>query len=74
MIRNAENGEYDDMDDDDDDDDDPEQKTDPVNQMDLKKYLTEFVRNIVQLPCYSTFSQHHTPAEKTALATLGFSV
>lgn len=51
--------------------DDPDIIGDPVYQVDLKASLTQFLQSLSQLPCYSTFSQHHNSQEVQALRTIG---
>lgn len=54
-----------------DDDDDPDAVADPIYQVDLRVYLSQFLHSLSQLPCYSSFSQHQTPQERQVLVTAG---
>ncbi|KAK7915627.1 hypothetical protein WMY93_011388 [Mugilogobius chulae] len=42
----------------DDEEDDPDALKDPINQIDLQAYLTDFLTQFAQQPCYSMFSGH----------------
>ncbi|XP_064607438.1 importin-9-like [Liolophura sinensis] len=53
------------------DEDDPDALNDPIFQIDLQAYLTEFLQSLSQLPCYSMFSAHHTETERQVLQTIG---
>ena len=55
-------------------DDDPDALSDPLYQVDLQTYLTEFIQSLAQLPCYASFSQHHNQSERQVLAMIGINV
>lgn len=57
-----------------DEEDDPDAIASPLYDINLQVYLTEFLQSFSQQPCYTMFSQHHTPQEKQVLATIGISV
>jgi len=40
----------------------------------LQAYLTDFLRSFSTLPYYTTFSQHHTDAERQILCVVGIPV
>ncbi|KAH3881360.1 importin-9-like isoform X2 [Dreissena polymorpha] len=50
--------------------DDPDALTDPVNQVNLLPYLTEFLQSLSQQPYYTTFAAHHTENEKLVLRSI----
>jgi hypothetical protein len=56
---------------DDDDEDDPDAVNDPIYQVNLQAYLTEFLQSFSQQPCYSVFSAHHNALEKDVLHSVG---
>ncbi len=37
----------------------------------LKEYITQYLRNLSQHPCYSVFSEHHNQLEKEVLKEIG---
>ncbi|PAA59576.1 hypothetical protein BOX15_Mlig007892g1 [Macrostomum lignano] len=53
----------------DDEDDDPDVAADPVNRVDLRQHLADFLTRLAQQPFYASFAQHHNPMEKKALRT-----
>nr|KAG5702234.1 hypothetical protein BaRGS_030589 [Batillaria attramentaria] len=56
------------------DDDDPDTLNDPISQVDLQAYLTEFLQTLSTQACYSMFSAHHNPAEVQVLRTININV
>ncbi|KAG2468253.1 IPO9 protein, partial [Polypterus senegalus] len=54
----------------DDEDDDPDAMKDPIYQIDLQAYLTDFLRQFAQQPCYSMFSGHLNEAERRILQSI----
>uniref|UniRef100_A0A6Q2ZQN4 Importin N-terminal domain-containing protein n=1 Tax=Esox lucius TaxID=8010 RepID=A0A6Q2ZQN4_ESOLU len=56
---------------DDDDEEDPDALKDPIYQIDLQAYLTDFLTQFAQSPCYSMFSGHLNDAERRVLQTIG---
>ncbi|XP_068568509.1 importin-9 [Cebidichthys violaceus] len=56
---------------DDDDEDDPDAVKDPIYQIDLQAYLTDFLTQFAQQPCYSMFSGHLTTVERQTLQSIG---
>ncbi|XP_013378679.1 importin-9 isoform X1 [Lingula anatina] len=50
---------------------DPDALADPVNQIDLQAYLTDFLRSLSQQPIYSMFSTHHNDSERQVLQAIG---
>lgn len=55
----------------DDDEDDPDALKDPIYQIDLQAYLTDFLRQLAQQPCYAAFSGHLNETERRVLQTVG---
>ncbi|XP_047437746.1 importin-9 [Mugil cephalus] len=55
----------------DDEEDDPDALKDPINQIDLQAYLTDFLTQFAQQPCYSMFSGHLNTAERQTLQSIG---
>uniref|UniRef100_A0A667XWF2 Importin 9 n=2 Tax=Myripristis murdjan TaxID=586833 RepID=A0A667XWF2_9TELE len=55
----------------DDEEDDPDALKDPIYQIDLQAYLTDFLTQFAQQPCYSMFSGHLNDAERRALQSIG---
>ncbi|KAL3058330.1 importin-9 [Trematomus bernacchii] len=55
----------------DDDEDDPDALKDPIYQIDLQAYLTDFLTQFAQQPCYSMFSGHLTSSERQTLQSIG---
>ncbi|XP_029288165.1 LOW QUALITY PROTEIN: importin-9 [Cottoperca gobio] len=55
----------------DDDEDDPDALKDPIYQIDLQAYLTDFLTQFAQQPCYSMFSGHLNPTERQTLQSIG---
>uniref|UniRef100_A0A3Q3ANS1 Importin 9 n=1 Tax=Kryptolebias marmoratus TaxID=37003 RepID=A0A3Q3ANS1_KRYMA len=55
----------------DDDEDDPDALKDPIYQIDLQAYLTDFLTQFAQQPCYSMFSGHLNNAERQTLQSIG---
>ncbi|XP_037602433.1 importin-9 isoform X2 [Sebastes umbrosus] len=55
----------------DDEEDDPDALKDPIYQIDLQAYLTDFLTQFAQQPCYSMFSGHLNTAERTTLQSIG---
>uniref|UniRef100_A0A1A8MCR5 Importin 9 n=2 Tax=Nothobranchius TaxID=28779 RepID=A0A1A8MCR5_9TELE len=55
----------------DDDEDDPDALKDPIYQIDLQAYLTDFLTQFAQQPCYSMFSGHLNNTERQTLQTIG---
>ncbi|KAI1893099.1 hypothetical protein AGOR_G00140410 [Albula goreensis] len=55
----------------DDDEDDPDALKDPIYQIDLQAYLTDFLTQFAQQPCYSMFSGHLNEAETRVLQSIG---
>ncbi|ESO07416.1 hypothetical protein HELRODRAFT_76488 [Helobdella robusta] len=53
---------------------DPDDASDPVNQIDLQAYITDFLRTLSQQPCYRLFTEHHNESEKKVLNMVGISV
>lgn len=60
--------------DDEDVEDDPDALNDPIYQIDLQAYLTEFLQSLSRHQCYSMFSQHHNDNERQVLRTIGIQV
>ncbi|XP_005988453.1 importin-9 isoform X2 [Latimeria chalumnae] len=56
---------------DDDDDDDPDALKDPIYQINLQAYLTDFLRQFAQQPCYTAFSDHLNESERRVLQSIG---
>ncbi|XP_036386381.1 importin-9 [Megalops cyprinoides] len=55
----------------DDDEEDPDALKDPIYQIDLQAYLTDFLTQFAQQPCYSMFSGHLNEAERRVLQSIG---
>uniref|UniRef100_A0A3B3DS79 Importin 9 n=1 Tax=Oryzias melastigma TaxID=30732 RepID=A0A3B3DS79_ORYME len=55
----------------DDEEDDPDALKDPIYQIDLQAYLTDFLTQFAQQPCYSMFSSHLNNAERQTLQSIG---
>lgn len=55
----------------DDEEDDPDALKDPINQIDLQAYLTDFLMQFAQQPCYSMFSGHLNNSERQTLQSIG---
>ncbi|XP_014822679.1 PREDICTED: importin-9 [Poecilia mexicana] len=55
----------------DDEEDDPDALKDPIYQIDLQAYLTDFLTQFAQQPCYSMFSNHLNNAERQTLQSIG---
>uniref|UniRef100_A0A670IHJ4 Importin 9 n=1 Tax=Podarcis muralis TaxID=64176 RepID=A0A670IHJ4_PODMU len=55
----------------DDDEDDPDALKDPLYQIDLQAYLTNFLCQFAQQPCYAMFSDHLNENERRVLQTIG---
>lgn len=55
----------------DDEEDDPDALKDPINQIDLQAYLTDFLTQFAQQPCYSMFSGHLNNSERQTLSSIG---
>ena len=55
----------------DDEDDDPDALKDPLYQIDLEAYLTDFLCQFAQQPCYVMFSGHLNDNERRVLQTIG---
>ncbi|KAJ8258048.1 hypothetical protein GJAV_G00192610 [Gymnothorax javanicus] len=55
----------------DDDEEDPDALKDPIYQIDLQAYLTDFLTQFSQQPCYSMFSGHLNEAERRVLQSIG---
>ncbi|MGH0188478.1 UNVERIFIED_CONTAM: hypothetical protein FKN15_029839 [Acipenser sinensis] len=55
----------------DDEEEDPDALKDPVYQIDMQAYLTDFLRQFAQQPCCSMFSGHLNEAERKILQTIG---
>ncbi|XP_004068747.1 importin-9 isoform X1 [Oryzias latipes] len=55
----------------DDEEDDPDALKDPIYQVDLQAYLTDFLTQFAQQPCYSVFSSHLNNAERQTLQSIG---
>ncbi|KAJ7421519.1 Importin-9 [Pitangus sulphuratus] len=55
----------------DDEEDDPDALKDPLYQIDLQAYLTEFLCQFAQQPCYAMFSDHLNDNEKRVLQAIG---
>lgn len=62
---------YDDLADEEGAEDDQDALADPIYQINLENYLTQFLHLLAQQPCYPSFSQHHTAEEITTLKTTG---
>ncbi|XP_055510701.1 importin-9 [Leucoraja erinacea] len=56
---------------DDDGEDDPDTLKDPLYQVDLQAYLTDYLRQFAQQPCYTPFSDHLNEKEKRVLRSIG---
>ncbi|XP_066529070.1 importin-9 [Hoplias malabaricus] len=54
-----------------DDEDDPDALTDPIYRIDLQAYLTDFLTQFAQQPCYSMFSSHLNDSERRVLQSIG---
>ncbi|KAK6177118.1 hypothetical protein SNE40_015285 [Patella caerulea] len=59
---------------DDEEDEDPDTMADPINQVDLRVYLTDFLQQLSQQPCYSMFSLHNNEAERQVLQAISVHV
>ncbi|XP_053312848.1 importin-9 [Spea bombifrons] len=55
----------------DDEEDDPDVLKDPLYQIDLQNYLTEFLQQFAQQSCFSAFSQHLNDHERRILQSIG---
>ncbi|KAM7422932.1 hypothetical protein PAMA_010801 [Pampus argenteus] len=55
----------------DDEEDDPDALKDPIYLIDLQAYLTDFLTQFAQQPCYSMFSGHLNNAERQTLQSIG---
>uniref|UniRef100_A0A673UX66 Importin 9 n=1 Tax=Suricata suricatta TaxID=37032 RepID=A0A673UX66_SURSU len=55
----------------DDEEDDPDALKDPLYQIDLQAYLTDFLCQFAQQPCYVMFSGHLNDNERRVLHTIG---
>ncbi|EPY89521.1 importin-9 [Camelus ferus] len=55
----------------DDEEDDPDALKDPLYQIDLQAYLTDFLCQFAQQPCYAVFSGHLSDGERRVLQTIG---
>uniref|UniRef100_A0A672QF53 Importin-9-like n=1 Tax=Sinocyclocheilus grahami TaxID=75366 RepID=A0A672QF53_SINGR len=55
----------------DDDEEDPDALKDPIYQIDLQAYLTDFLTQFAQQPCYSMFSSHLNEVERGVLQSIG---
>ncbi|XP_057582351.1 importin-9 isoform X1 [Hippopotamus amphibius kiboko] len=55
----------------DDEEDDPDALKDPLYQIDLQAYLTDFLCQFAQQPCYVVFSGHLNDSERRVLQTIG---
>ncbi|XP_054640223.1 importin-9 isoform X2 [Dunckerocampus dactyliophorus] len=55
----------------DDEEDDPDALNDPLDQIDLQAYLTDFLTQFAQQPCYSMFSGHLNNNERQTLQSIG---
>ncbi|EHH15689.1 hypothetical protein EGK_01810 [Macaca mulatta] len=55
----------------DDEEDDPDALKDPLYQIDLQAYLTDFLCQFAQQPCYIMFSGHLNDNERRVLQTIG---
>ncbi|KAJ8386386.1 hypothetical protein AAFF_G00170910 [Aldrovandia affinis] len=55
----------------DDDEDDPDALKDPIYQIDLQAYLTDFLTQFAQQPCFGVFSGHLNEAERRVLQSIG---
>ncbi|XP_036926391.1 importin-9 isoform X3 [Sturnira hondurensis] len=55
----------------DEEDDDPDALKDPLYQIDLQAYLTDFLCQFAQQPCYAVFSGHLSDSERRVLQTIG---
>uniref|UniRef100_A0A8C3EZ80 Importin 9 n=1 Tax=Corvus moneduloides TaxID=1196302 RepID=A0A8C3EZ80_CORMO len=55
----------------DDGEDDPDALKDPLYQIDLQAYLTDFLCQFAQQPCYAMFSDHLNDNEKRVLQAIG---
>ncbi|KAK5608766.1 Importin 9 [Crenichthys baileyi] len=55
----------------DDDEDDPDALKDPIYQIDLQAYLSDFLTQFALQPCYSMFSNHLNNAERQTLQSIG---
>ncbi|XP_054882925.1 importin-9 [Poeciliopsis prolifica] len=55
----------------DDEEDDPDALKDPIYQIDLQAYLTDFLTQFAQQPCYSMFSNHLNNTERQTLQSIG---
>ncbi|ELT91403.1 hypothetical protein CAPTEDRAFT_225381 [Capitella teleta] len=54
-----------------DEEQDEDALNDPISQVDLKQYLTEFIMTLSQQPYYEQFSSHHNEQEKHLLSSIG---
>ncbi|TST85775.1 Importin-9 [Bagarius yarrelli] len=54
-----------------DDEDDPDALKDPIYQIDLQAYLTDFLSQFAQQPCYSMFFGQLNDSEKRVLQSIG---
>ncbi|WAR26205.1 IPO9-like protein [Mya arenaria] len=62
------------IDDAEDEEDDPDALLDPVNNVNLLPFLTEFLQSLSQQPYYGTFTAHHTDTEKQILHNININV
>lgn len=51
--------------------DDPDICNDPVFNVNLKAYLTDYLQQLMQLPFYNSFAEHLTASEKNLVHELG---
>ncbi|KAJ1139607.1 hypothetical protein NDU88_005976 [Pleurodeles waltl] len=54
-----------------DDEDDPDALKDPLYQVDLQAYLTDFLCQFAQQPCFTVFSEHLNESERRVLQAIG---
>ncbi|GIY31004.1 importin-9 [Caerostris extrusa] len=45
--------------------------SDPIHSLNMKAYLTDYLQQLMQLPVYSSFTEHLTQQERTTLRDLG---
>ncbi|XP_068171166.1 importin-9 isoform X2 [Antennarius striatus] len=55
----------------DDEEDDPDALKDPIYLIDMQAYLTDFLTQFSQQPCYSMFSGHLNSTERQTLQSIG---
>ncbi|XP_022099879.1 importin-9-like [Acanthaster planci] len=58
----------------DEEEDDPDALNDPIYQLDLQAYLTDFMQQLSHQPCHSFFTPHLNFSERQLLSNIGVTV